>query len=694
MLNKLAEQFSLSIAVTEQITALLDDGNTIPFIARYRKEATGGIDDQVLREFSDRLEELRAIEARKADILRLIEEQEKLTPEIEKAVEAAQTLTALEDIYRPYRPKRKTRASVARARGLEKLADALMTTGISDHALQQLVNDFISPEKEVPDADAAFAGAMDIIAEDLSDTAPLREKLRNILFRTGIFSTRKKKDEPSVYEMYYEYTENMRTMPGHRILAINRGEKEGFLAASLEMEDELAINHTRMVLPQSGGQAGIYLDLAAKDAWKRLLFPSLSTEVRNQLTQKAEDEAMLVFSKNLRDLLMVPPMRGHVVLALDPAYRTGCKIAVLEETGKPCYTGVIYPTPPQNKTAESAATVLDLCKRFSVSMIAIGNGTASRESERFIADTIKEAKLPIRYYMVNESGASVYSASPLAAAEFPDLDLTRRSAVSIGRRVQDPLAELVKIDPQSIGVGQYQHDMNEKKLEHVLGGVVEDCVNDVGVNLNTASPSLLSYVAGISKTVAENIVRYREENGAFTNRTQLKKIPRLGGKAFEQCAGFLRIPDGKEPLDNTRVHPESYDIARKMQAEKKPYALENLSQTWAVGLPTLIDIVSALENPGYDPREELAQPELRTDVMEMTDLREGMELVGVVRNVSAFGAFVDIGVHQDGLVHISQMADHFVKNAMDEVRIGQQVRVRVIGLEIEKKRISLSMKGF
>ena len=694
LIQTLSAEFTIARDLVEKTVALLDEGNTIPFIARYRKEVTGGIDDQVLRRLSDRLEFLRAMEARREDILRLIGEQGALTPELEKEIVAAQTLTALEDLYRPYRPKRRTRASMAREKGLERLAEALLAKNMTKDALLAAAAASVDPEKGVADTDEAFSGAMDIIAERISDDAHLRDKLRRILRNTGRITSKQKKKEESVYEQYYDHSELISRAAGHRILAMNRGEKEEFLSVSLEMDDALAVSHILMTVPAANDLASEYLQATAEDAWKRLLLPSLTTEVRSELTDKAEEEAMEVFSQNLRNLLMTPPMRGHIVLALDPAYRTGCKLAVIDATGKPLYTDVIYPTPPQSRTEESARTVLRLIEKFGVTLIAIGNGTASRETENFAAQTIRENKLAVKFYMVNEAGASVYSASELAAAEFPDLDLTKRSAISIGRRLQDPLAELVKIEPQSIGVGQYQHDMNPKKLAHTLGGVVESCVNDVGVDLNTASVSLLSYVAGVTKPIAQNIVKFREENGTFTSRAQLTKVARLGPKAFEQCAGFLRVPDGAEPLDNTRIHPESYKIARAVKKKKKPYDMPVLAAELSVGLPTLRDIVAALENPGFDPRAELAQPEMRVDVMEMADLKEGMVLTGVVRNVSAFGAFVDIGVHQDGLVHVSEMADRYVAKPLEFVRVGQTVKVRVLSVDTKKNRISLSMKGF
>ncbi len=692
IITRIAEEMSLAPDSARKTAALLDDGNTIPFIARYRKEVTGGIDDQVLRKFSDRLTSLREMEQKRADILRLIGEQGALSPEIEKAIAAAETSAALDDIYRPFRPKRKTRASVAKEKGLEPLCDAIFLPGASEKALLSLAASLISTENAVPDEQAAVSGALDILAERMSDTAALRGRLRGLLKNTGVLVSRQKKKEDSVYAPYYKYTEAIRRVAGHRILALNRGEAEGFLTVSIETDDTLMLTHMTQAFPAAQGFATELVRTAAADSFKRLLLPSLTTEIRAELTERAEEEAMAVFAQNLRDLLMTPPMRGHTVLALDPAFRTGCKLAVIDVTGKPLYTGVIYPTPPQNKTEESAAALAQLAARFGVDIIAIGNGTASRETEKFVATAVREKAIAARWYMVNEAGASVYSASELAASEFPDLDLTRRSAISIGRRLQDPLAELVKIDPQSIGVGQYQHDMNPKRLSHTLDGVVESCVNEVGVDLNTASPSLLEHIAGISTPIARNIVAYRETAGRFTARAELAKVPRLGPKTFEQCAGFLRIDGGSEPLDATRIHPESYAAARAVLSHGKPYDLSSLSAQLNIGIPTLADIVAALENPGFDPRAELSQPEIREDVMEITDLREGMVLTGVVRNVSAFGAFVDIGVHQDGLVHVSELADRFVSNPIDVVRIGQTVRVRVLSVDAGKKRISLSMK--
>lgn len=693
LMQMVAKEFEMDPALVGKTVALLDEGNTIPFIARYRKEVTGGIDDQVLRRLSDRVDFLRAMEERRADILRLIGEQNALTPELEKEIAAALTLTALEDLYRPFRPKRRTRASMAREKGLAKLADAILNRQFSKEALLKIADSSIDPEKGVNSLEEAFAGAMDINAEKVSDDAHLRDKLRRIMLNTGRIISKQKKKEDSVYAPYYDHNELISRAAGHRILAMNRGEKEEFISVSLEMDDSLALVHILQTMPAGNELAAEYIRLTAEDAWKRLLMPSLSTEVRTALTEQAQEEAMDVFSQNLRSLLMTPPTRGHVVLALDPAFRTGCKLAVIDATGKPLYTDVIFPTPPQSRTEESARTLVKLYEKYKVTMIAIGNGTASRETEHFVSETIKEKNLSLKYFMVNEAGASVYSASELAAAEFPDLDLTKRSAISIGRRLQDPLAELVKIDPQSIGVGQYQHDMNPKKLSHTLGGVVEDCVNDVGVNLNTASVSLLSYVAGITKPIAQNIINFREAQGVFTSRSQLSEVARLGPKAFEQCAGFLRVPDGAEPLDNTRIHPESYKIARALRKKQKPYDLPALSAELSVGIPTLQDIVAALDAPGYDPRAELAQPEMRADVLELTDLKEGMTLTGVVRNVSAFGAFIDIGVHQDGLVHISEMADRFISKPMELVHVGQTVRVRVLSIDAKKNRISLSMKG-
>ena len=692
----ISAELSLGVEQTEKTIALIDDGNTIPFIARYRKEVTGGIDDQVLRQLADRLQALRALEARRDDILRLITEQDKLTPELEAKIAASTTMAALEDLYRPYRPKRKTRASVAREKGLEPLADILMSRRTTQADLDRAVAAAIRPDKGVSGKDEAIAGAEDIVAERLSDDPALRGRLRGILTNTGrLVSRSRKKDtkELLVYEAFADFSEAVSRIPGHRILAINRGEKEELLSVTVAAEEDLVLSHILSTLPSDNPVISPYLRQSSEDAWKRLLHPSLTTEIRSALTERAEEEAMRIFAQNLKSLLMIPPMRGHTVLALDPAFRTGCKLAIIDPTGRSLHTGVIFPTPPQSRVEESSAELDRLIQRFSVTLIAFGNGTASRETERFLSDYLRDRKMSVKCLMVNEAGASVYSASPLAAAEFPDLDLTKRSAISIGRRLQDPLAELVKIDPQSIGVGQYQHDIDTKRLSHTLGGVVESCVNDVGADLNTASESLLSYIAGVNTTVAKNIVEYRSKNGAFRSRAELLKVPRLGPKVYTQCAGFLRVADSDEPLDNTRIHPESYIVARAVAKMPKPIQPELVAETLGVGLPTLQDILAALANPGFDPRAEIAQPELRSDVTEISDLREGMTMTGVVRNVSAFGAFVDIGVHQDGLVHISEMSDNFVKDPFTVVRVGQTVRVRVLSVDAAKKRISLSMKG-
>lgn len=700
----------------EQVLAtveLIDSGATIPFIARYRKEVTGSLDDSQLRDLDTRLTYLRNLQKRREEVTAAIEAQEKLTPELAAAIQAAVTLVEVEDLYRPYKQKRKTRASVARERGLEPLAQALTAQNANMPDPLVMAGECIDPECGVETAEAALAGAMDIIAEDISDSAEIRTALRALLMRQGVLKTLAAKKEDSVYSTYYDYSEPCRTIPGHRILAINRGEREGFLKVSAEIDRELCTGVIYDHILKGDSPARQYLVAAADDSYGRLLFPSLENELRATLTERAADAAIKVFAENLRQLLMQPPVKDRVVLGLDPAYRTGCKIAVVDATGKVLATTVIYPTPPQSKTEEAKRTLKQLIERHGVSLISIGNGTASKESEIFVVELI--AELPekhLAYMVVSEAGASVYSASKLAAEEFPEFDVSLRSAVSIARRIQDPLAELVKIDPKAIGVGQYQHDMPPAKLDSSLGGVVEVCVNSVGVDLNTASHSLLSYVAGINSGVAKNIVAYREENGKFADRKQLLKVPKLGKKAFEQCAGFLRIKDGKSILDNTAVHPESYRAAEKALAECG-FSLIDVSQgrlsglkekargtgyaavaeRVGVGQPTLIDILDELMKPGRDPRDSLPAPLLRTDILSMADLQPDMILDGTVRNIVDFGAFVDIGVHQDGLVHISQLADRYVKHPLDAVKVGDIVKVKVLAVDVDKKRISLSMKG-
>ncbi|MCL2068316.1 MAG: RNA-binding transcriptional accessory protein [Oscillospiraceae bacterium] len=712
IIKTIAAEMNVEARQIESTVSLLDEGATVPFIARYRKEVTGGLDDTQLRTLFDRLSYLRNLEKRKEEVSSSIEAQEKMTDELRAAIGRAATLVEVEDIYRPYKPKRRTRASVARERGLEPLADALLEQNISMPDPLILAAQFADEEKDVPDAEAALAGAMDIIAEMVSDDADIRGKLRLYLMKNGSLVTRAAKDEDSVYSMYYEYEEGCAGLPGHRILAVNRGEKEGFLKVQLSAKDDWPLSVIRGSIIKNESPAKPYLAAAGQDAYSRLLFPSLENEIRNMLTERAQESAMEVFSKNLHQLLMQPPLKGRVVLGLDPAYRTGCKVAVVDETGKVLETAVIYPTPPQNKIEEAKRTLMRFTEKHGIDVVAIGNGTASRETEMFAADFIAQSGRKISYMVVSEAGASVYSASKLAAEEFPEFDVSLRSAVSIARRMQDPLAELCKIDPKAVGVGQYQHDMPKKQLDQNLGGVVENCVNSVGVDLNTASHSLLSYVSGITAAVAKNIVGFREETGRFTSRSQLLKVPKLGKKAYEQCAGFLRIDNGKSVLDNTAVHPESYDAAKLILAEcgftladvksgaigdiktrVKKIGAKTLAERAGIGIPTLEDILDELTKPGRDPRDSLPPPLLRTDVLSMSDLKPDMILSGTVRNVIDFGAFVDIGVHQDGLVHISQLADRFIKHPLDAVSVGDIVRVKVLGVDEKKGRISLSMKG-
>lgn len=694
--QRLAAELALVPEAVAKTIALLDEGSTVPFIARYRKEVTGGMDDQTLRRLNDRLAQLRALEERRADVRRLIDETGHLTPEVEQALVAAETLTTLEDLYRPFRPRRRTRAAIARERGLEPLAQAMLTSGLTGVGWTTAVQAAVQPDSDVPDEAAALAGARDIVAEQLADEPALRDRLRRILQRTGrITAKRRKKTEESVYDRYDGHSEALATAAGHRILALNRGEKEAFLSVGVEMEDGLALQHALAALPAAalGGPAGTELHEAAEDAWKRLILPSLATEMRNELTERAELEAIDVFAANLRQLLMTRPLRGQTVLAVDPAYRTGCKVAVLDPTGRVLQTGVIYPTPPQNRTDEATRTVFDMARHHRVTVVAIGNGTASRETEQFFTSLTRQLLADVQILIVNEAGASVYSASELGAAEFPELDVTLRSAISIGRRLQDPLAELVKIEPQSIGVGQYQHDLNPKRLSESLGGVVESCVNEVGCDLNTASPQLLGHIAGISRPVAQNIVAWREQNGRFTTRAQLREVPRLGPKAYEQCAGFLRVVGGDEPLDATRIHPESYGAARQIRQLEAGFDPAKTATQLGIGLPTLRDIIEALADPDFDPRRATAQAAPPPEVTDIADLKPEQILTGVVRNVTAFGAFVDIGVHQDGLVHLSELADRYVARASDVVSVGQSVRVRVLAVDTARKRISLSMKG-
>lgn len=709
IIRKLREEFGITQSQAENTVRLLDEGNTVPFIARYRKEMTGSLDDQIIRQLSERLTALRNLEDRRTQVRTAIAEQGRLTDALAAKLDAAQTQTEIEDIYRPFRPKRRTRASIAKEKGLQPLADMIWGQKLIGTP-EEAAKAFVDSGQGVDTVLDAINGAMDILAEQISDDADLRKLLREETIKCGAIVSKKTKDEPSVYEMYYDYREPLKKAAGHRVLAMNRGEKEGFLSVKIEGEEEKLLQRMeKRLIRRSSDTADILREVIA-DSYKRLIAPSLEREIRNDLTEQAEEAAIGVFRENLRQLLLQPPISGKVVLALDPAYRTGCKIAVIDATGKPLETTVVYPTPPQNKTAEAEKKLLGLIEKYGVDLISIGNGTASRESELFVAEMLKKTKRRVQYIIANEAGASVYSASKLGAEEFPDYDVSLRSAVSIGRRIQDPLAELVKIDPKSIGVGQYQHDMNQKRLGEALGGVVEDCVNSVGVDLNTASPALLSYVAGINTAVAKNILKYREEHGKFTARKELLKVAKLGPKAYEQCAGFLRLPESEMPLDRTGVHPESYAAAEGLLAlcgygladvaarkvsglAKKIKSPEKTAAELGIGVPTLEDIMRELEKPGRDPREDAPAPVLRSDVLSMEDLQEGMVLTGTVRNVIDFGVFVDIGVHQDGLVHISQICDRFIKHPLEAVKLGDVVQVKVLSVDLQKKRIALTMKG-
>lgn len=707
----LTNEFKLKKWQVENVVALIDDGNTIPFIARYRKEAHGTLDDQTLREISERLEYLRNLDKRREEIRSSIEAQEKLTDEISAALEKAATLAELEDIYRPFKPKRKTRASVAREKGLEPLAQAVYLQTANSPTALELAKDYIT--EEVPTAEDALRGAMDIIAEDISDMPDIRRRLKNLLNVVGTVKVKASDPEAdSVYEQYYDYSEPISKIADHRVLAINRGEKEDFLKVSLELDRVKALNVIASeTLCDNGSPCTDTVREAGVDAYDRLIFPSVEREIRSALTERACVSSIKNFSLNVKELLLQPPVKGKVALGLDPGVRTGCKVAVVDATGKVLDTGVAYITHSAARQEQAKTFIKDLIIKYGVQIIAIGNGTASKETEIFTAELLKELDTDAKYMVVSEAGASVYSASKLAAEEFPQFDVSLRSAVSIARRLQDPLAELVKIDPKAIGVGQYQHDMPQKELNNALDGVVEDAVNTVGVDVNTASPSLLTRVAGINSTVAKNIVSYREENGAFTSRSQLKKVPKLGAKAFEQCAGFMRVPESKNLLDNTGVHPESYAAAKALletcgytvndAANNKldginekiaSFGEEKVAEKIGVGVPTMQDIVKELSRPGRDPRDELPPPMLRTDVMEMKDLKKGMELKGTVRNVIDFGAFIDIGVHQDGLVHVSQITDRYIKHPSEVLKVGQIVTVWVLDVNLEKKRISLTMK--
>ena len=706
----LAQELSIKVSQVKAAVDLIDEGNTIPFIARYRKEATGALNDEVLRNLNERLNYLRSLEEKKAQVLASIEEQGMLTDELRKQIEEAQTLVVVDDLYRPYRPKRRTRATVAKEKGLEPLANIIRMQMIST-SLEEEASQYISEEKEVLTVQDAISGACDIIAEQIADEADYRSYIRDYVTKHGVISSAAKNPEEStVYDMYYEFSEPVSKLAGHRVLALNRGESEKILTVKVEAEKEPIYSYLeKQIIVRDNPETTPVLKETILDSYERLIFPAIEREIRNMLTEIAEDGAIKVFAKNLEQILMQPPVAGHVVLGWDPAFRTGCKLAVVDATGKVLDTKVIFPTAPQNKVEEAKAELKKLIDKYNITLISVGNGTASRESEQVIVELFKEVKKPMQYVIVNEAGASVYSASKLATEEFPNFDVGQRSAASIARRLQDPLAELVKIDPKSIGVGQYQHDMNQKKLGESLGGVVEDCVNKVGVDLNTASAPLLEYISGISKPIAKNIVAYREENGKFLNRQQLLKVGKLGPKAFEQCAGFMRILDGDNPLDNTSVHPESYAAALAL-VEQLGYSKEDLengslkgisgkvsdykklAEDLNIGELTLRDIVKELEKPSRDPREEMPQPILRTDVLEMKDLTPGMELKGTVRNVIDFGAFVDIGVHQDGLVHISQMSEKYIKHPLEVVSVGDIVEVKVMSVDLTKKRIQLTMK--
>ena len=709
IVKKLQEELNIRANQVEAVIQLIDEGNTIPFIARYRKEMHGGLNDEVLRNLDERLRYLRNLEEKKGSVLATIEEQGALTEELRKKIEAADTLVAVDDLYRPYRPKRRTRATIAKEKGLEPLAAQILLQKMNT-AVQEAARDFVSDEKGVGNVQEAIDGALDIIAEGISDNAEYRTRIRQMTVKEGMLTSTAKDDTAeSVYSQYYQYAEPIKKVADHRVLAINRGEHEKFLTVKVEAPEEKIQQYLeKQIIANENPITGPLLKAAAADAYKRLIAPAIEREIRSDMTEKAEDNSIRVFGKNLTQLLMQPPIAGQVVLGWDPAFRTGCKLAVVDETGKVLDTVVIYPTAPQNKVAEAKRVVKGLIDRYHITLISVGNGTASRESEMVIVDMLREWKSSVKYVITNEAGASVYSASKLATEEFPNFDVGQRSAVSIARRVQDPLAELVKIDPKSIGVGQYQHDMNQKKLGEALHGVVEDCVNRVGVDLNTASASLLEYISGISKVIARNIVAYREENGRFTNRKQLLKVAKLGPKAFEQCAGFLRIQGGDNPLDATAVHPESYEAAAAvlkqvgispqeiLSGERKGLGkkinVKEMSRQLGIGPMTLEDIIKELEKPARDPRDEMPRPILRNDVLEMKDLKPGMILKGTVRNVIDFGAFVDIGVHQDGLVHISQMTDRYIRHPLEAVSVGDIVEVKVMSVDAAKKRIQLTMK--
>ena len=706
----LSTQFQLKPWQVQKVMELIDEGNTIPFIARYRKEAHGSLDDQALRQIADRLEYLRSLEKKKEEVARLIEESGFMTSEV--SLEKAETLSEIDDIYRPFRPKRKTRASVAKAKGLQPLADCILEQNPTINPEQEALT-YLNEELEVTSVEEALQGANDIIAELISDDAGIRKRLRVVTMEHALLTSKASNpEEDSVYAQYYEFSQPVKQIAGHRVLAIDRGEREGFLKAAVDLDKEKGLHIVYSTYVKGDSLCADLVRQAAEDSYSRLIFPSIEREIRAELTEQAAEQAIKVFAVNLRQLLMQPPVKGNVAMGLDPGYRTGCKVAVVDATGRVLDTGVIYPTHSKTKAQEGKQVIKDMIAKHGVTVIAIGNGTASKETELFTAEVIAEMQgTPVQYMVVSEAGASVYSASKLAAEEFPDFDVTLRSAVSIARRLQDPLAELVKIDPKAIGVGQYQHDMPKKRMDEALGGVVEDCVNSVGVDLNTASPSLLEQIAGISTTVSKNIVQYREENGAFQSRAELKKVPKLGPKAFEQCAGFLRVNESKNMLDHTAVHPESYDAAKALltlcgfdtkaigkqslaglKERVDKIGLQQAAEQLEIGVPTLQDIIKELLQPGRDPRDELPPPMLRTDVLDMKDLKPGMELQGTVRNVIDFGAFVDIGVHQDGLVHLSQICDKYIKHPSEVLKVGDVVTVKVLSVDLEKKRISLTMK--
>ena len=710
----LAKELNITLTQVEKTVELIDEGNTIPFIARYRKEVTGSLDDEILRKFEERLNYLRNIEKRREEVIELIRAQEKLTPEIEEAIKNAVTITEIDDIYRPFRPHRKTRASVAKEKGLEPLALLILEQRPTyEPLLGEIADGFIDTEKGVETREQAFAGACDIIAESISDNAEYRKEIRRLTHQFGLVTSKANTEEDSVYAQYYDYSEAVKKIPSHRVLAIHRGEKEDFLKVSIIVDKDLVLNHLySQIIVAGNSPAKQYVENALIDGYDRLIAPSVEREIYNDLFDNACEGAIALFSDNLKHLLMQSPIKGKVVLGFDPGYVNGCKLAVVDPVGKVVDTGVIYPTKPRQRIDEAKRIVKSMIRAHKVDVIAIGNGTASKESEIFIADLLKEVDYDTKYIVISEAGASIYSASKLAADEFPDFDVMQRSAVSIARRLQDPLAELVKIDPKSIGVGQYQHDMKPARLDEALTGVVEDCVNSVGVDVNTASHSLLSYIAGINTTSAKNIVKYREENGAFKTRAEILKVPRIGAKAYEQCAGFLRVPDSKFILDNTGVHPESYEAALKLlnkfeytqedvkanklsmlRVKAQKYGTKKLADEFGIGEPTLMDIITELEKPGRDIRDSFPAPVLRDDILGMEDLKPEMLLTGTVRNVIDFGVFVDIGVHQDGLVHISELSDKYVKHPSQVVSLGDVVKVKVLSVDLKKKRISLSMKG-